>query len=133
MEWHHPSHRKLAAIALLFITYFPWASEKHVVRVSVFFPFSPPPIWSHLCLELSECNYPLAKLAAKEKLRPFDCECQAGAVRKRESPPRCAMLPKAGNIKRDESHHCFVLAQHGVNKNVWIHERVGAGSAKNGK
>lgn len=118
---------------MLFITYFPRASEKHLVRV--FYP-PPPPIWSHLCLPLLKCNYPLAKFL-QEKKNNDRLTANVKLMQRESGRARravlCAALPSAGNIKRDESHRSFVLAQLGVNKNVWIHERVGAESAENGK
>lgn len=42
-----------------------------------------------------------------------------------KSPLSSAVLPSRGNIKRDESHYSFVLAQLGVNKMWWIQGRQG--------
>lgn len=108
VEWHYwakrmsnSSHRMLA---LLFITYFPTPKNCFPSGLT--------------SVALLKCNYLLANLQEKKNNDFWPEEPLTANVKLmlRKSLLSSAVLLSRGNIKSDESHYSFVLAQLGVNK-----------------
>lgn len=107
-EWHYwakwmsnSSHRMLA---LLFITYFPMPKTVFPAGLT--------------SAALLKCNYLLANLQEKKNndFWPEEPLLWMSKLMLHKSLLSYTVLLSRGNVKRDESHYSFVLAQLGVNK-----------------